>query len=142
MSDAAEETEPDLTLGWRLRMAMEHAGMTALDIASEMEIDRTTVARWIHDETVPKRIYLRAWADRCGVSYTWLADEPAPKPAGRRAVPDNKTYTGRGRKPPRKGAETHSYPQKPWHRLPKVNLDLAPLKALEHSWWVAPASAR
>lgn len=116
MSATQENTIPPLTLGWRLQMAMKHADLNALDMAREMEVGRDTVARWLHDETIPHRLFLQAWADRCGVSYEWLTDDSDPKvargtrePAGRKPVTDNKDSQERRRRPARKRADNHSY---------------------------------
>lgn len=153
MSAIEQQTEPQLTLGWRLRMAMEHAGLTAIDMARELEMGRDTVGRWVHDETVPKRIYLRAWAERTNVSYEWLVDEPAPKAtrgtrgtAGRGQVTDNKKSPERGRRPSRRRADNHSYqrncgPKNTFGNL-SFHLDCTPVTQLDHSLWVAPATGR
>ena len=69
---------PPLTLGWRMRMAMEAADYTALEIAQELEVSRDTVARWIHDTTVPHRVFLQEWARLCDVPYDWLVDGQSP----------------------------------------------------------------
>lgn len=69
---------PEVTLGWRLRMAMEMADRRAEDMAEELGVHRGTISRWTHDIGKPPRpIYLRHWADLCGVKYEWLAGEHA-----------------------------------------------------------------
>lgn len=68
-----DQTPPELTLGWRLRMALEHAGLTAAEMMTTLGIEsRDTMAAWTHDRRVPKKAYLRQWAMRCGVPFEWL----------------------------------------------------------------------
>lgn len=79
MSDiAANDGIPEITLGWRLRMAMEKAGLKADYMAAELGVHRGTITRWTHDFGSPPRpIYLRHWAELCQVRYEWLAGEHA-----------------------------------------------------------------
>lgn len=79
MSDiAANDGIPEITLGWRLRMAMEKAGLKADYMAAELGVHRGTITRWTHDIGSPPRpIYLRHWAELCQVRYEWLAGEHA-----------------------------------------------------------------
>lgn len=69
-------TIPPLTLGWRLRMAIEHAGIPAGRLAEELSIDRGTLTRWMHDKyrRPINPLFLRAIAERCGVPYEWLVE--------------------------------------------------------------------
>lgn len=127
MQNAATGAEsPELTPGWRMRMALEHAGVSFQEMADELQVSRQTLTRWTHDEIEPKRVYLRAWAEKTGVSFEWLAGEeeitvtslqlvtsqpgrssPSPKarpvaatgrkPARREQVTDNKYYRGKRR---------------------------------------------
>jgi transcriptional regulator with XRE-family HTH domain len=75
MSDiATNDGIPEITLGWRLRMAMERAGLKAEQMAEELGVHRGTITRWTHDIGKPPRpIYLQRWADLCKVSYAWLS---------------------------------------------------------------------
>lgn len=73
---------PELTLGWRLRMAMERANLKAEDMAEQLGVHRGTISRWAHDIGKPPRaIYLQRWAELCQVRYEWLAGEHA-RPTG------------------------------------------------------------
>ncbi len=64
---------PEITLGWRLRIALERADIKADDMARELGVHRGTITRWTHDiGRQPRPIYLQRWADICGVSYGWL----------------------------------------------------------------------
>jgi transcriptional regulator with XRE-family HTH domain len=66
---------PTLTLGWRLRMAIEHAEVKVSEIAAACDVTRGTVSRWTHDEGAPPRDgFLRVIAMRCGVPYLWIKD--------------------------------------------------------------------
>lgn len=77
MNDAADRDVPPLTLGWRLRMAMESAHLKAEDMADMLGVHRGTITRWTHDVgSPPKRIYLERWASLCQVRYEWLAALP------------------------------------------------------------------
>lgn len=84
---------PEWTLGWRLQRALAHAGITTNDIATELEVSRATISRWINDHGAPPRaIYVKEWALRCGVPYEWIqhgAPESDPDiSAGERAFWD------------------------------------------------------
>ena len=68
-----EGAVPDWTLGWRMQRALAHAGISAGEMAAELEVSRGTLSRWLNDRGArPRAIYLRQWALRCGVSYRWL----------------------------------------------------------------------
>ena len=62
---------PDLTLGWRLKMALgEHK---AEWIADQLGVGRQTVSRWMSDRgAAPRRAYLMQWALLTGVDVDWL----------------------------------------------------------------------
>lgn len=78
------------TLGWRLRWAIEHARLDVQEAAKKIEVSRTTLSRWAHDDIVPKQIFLLALADLCGVNRDWLVTGrglplgEAPEPPGPR----------------------------------------------------------
>jgi transcriptional regulator with XRE-family HTH domain len=64
---------PELTLGWRLNMALRHGNIEIQQMADYLEVGRTTISRWIHDHGAsPRTLYLKEWALRCGVDYHWL----------------------------------------------------------------------
>src|SRR5690349_4653561 len=87
----AQHRAPEVTLGWRLRMALEFAGIKADDMARELGVHRGTITRWTHDVgAAPRGIYLRQWAELCEVPFTWLAGEP-----GHRRASDNRQRSGR-----------------------------------------------
>jgi transcriptional regulator with XRE-family HTH domain len=72
-NDATNGPVPEITLGWRLRIALERADIKADDMAKELGVHRGTITRWTHDiGREPRPIYLQRWADICGVPYAWL----------------------------------------------------------------------
>lgn len=77
---------PELTLGWRLQMALGE--MKVQDMADTLGVNRATVGRWMHDKGAPpKRAYIMQWAMATGVPMSWLEHgiEPTstPGPEGR-----------------------------------------------------------
>jgi len=81
MSEATVTTHqgqiPAWTLGWKLKRALDHAGLSAQEMAAELGVHVGTVSRWMNDRETPRRAYVMAWALRCGVSFGWLTeDEP------------------------------------------------------------------
>lgn len=69
---AADGAVPSLTLGWRMKMALEHAGVSSGDMADYLEVSRHTITRWTGDKGPVKRSTLRLWSMRTGVSMSWL----------------------------------------------------------------------
>jgi transcriptional regulator with XRE-family HTH domain len=86
MTDIAHMEVPAITLGWRLRISLERAGLKAEDMAVRLDVHRGTISRWMHDDVAPRPIYLREWARICRVPYAWLAGD---------AAADNGLGTGR-----------------------------------------------
>jgi transcriptional regulator with XRE-family HTH domain len=79
-NDAAKERTviPEVTLGWRLRIALEAADIKADEMARILDVHRGTITRWTHDiGRPPRRVYLEKWAEITGVSYAWLAGDAA-----------------------------------------------------------------
>jgi transcriptional regulator with XRE-family HTH domain len=72
MQHAAEV--PPWTQGWRMRRALDHAGITVETMISDLGISRGTASRWLHDKGPVRDIYLKQWALRCGVAFAWLKD--------------------------------------------------------------------
>ena len=76
---------PILTFGWRLRLALDNAGMTLSELAEEIEMSRETVSLWANDHAEPrKEMYYRELARILACDYTWLrtGHAPSPKPPG------------------------------------------------------------
>ncbi len=71
---------PELSLGRRMRLALDHAGMTSIDMADYLEVHKGTLSRWLNDQSPVRRSMLRLWAFRTGVSLHWLETGMAPQP--------------------------------------------------------------
>lgn len=67
---------PEVTLGWRLRMAMEKAGLSREYMAARLGVRPGTITRWTHDESPVRYVYLERWADLCDVPLPWLVSGP------------------------------------------------------------------
>jgi transcriptional regulator with XRE-family HTH domain len=78
MTDIAHAEVPAITLGWRLRISLERAGLKAEDMAVQLNVHRGTISRWMHDDVTPRPIYLREWARICRVPAEWLMGDTAP----------------------------------------------------------------
>ena len=66
-------TLPELTLGWRLKMALDSGGVTAREMADRLGVTRQTISRWMGDKGRPPHLtYLRAWAEYTDVPFGWL----------------------------------------------------------------------
>ena len=81
MSTAAHGTIPELTLGWRMKMALGE--MKVQEIADALGVNRATVGRWMRDDGArPRRAYLLQWAIMTGVDPVWLETgvEPSDGP--------------------------------------------------------------
>lgn len=74
---------PELTKGWRLRMAREHAELSATDIADRLEVSQTRVSVWERDHRPIPRVYLKEWAAICRVPVDWLETGCAPSDSNR-----------------------------------------------------------
>lgn len=74
--DFAEE--PELTLGWRIQMALDHGGLKHKDLMDRFEVSRDTVSRWCRDiAPEPKKFVQNEIAVMCGVSARWLMNGPS-----------------------------------------------------------------
>lgn len=71
--------EPELTLGWRIQMALDEGGLKHNDLMEKFEVSRQTVSRWCRDVGAPpKKFMLNEIAVMCGVSARWLINGPGP----------------------------------------------------------------
>lgn len=74
---------PEVTLGWRIRIALDHGNLKHDDLMKEFEVSRDTVSRWCRDVgPAPKKFILNQIAVMCGVSPRWLIDGTEPPPPG------------------------------------------------------------
>lgn len=70
---AHQPAVPRWTLGWRLQRALAHGGVSVHEMASELQVSRGTLSRWMADRGPdPRDVYLKQWALRTGVPYPWL----------------------------------------------------------------------
>ena len=73
MSESPHEAGvPEWTLCWRLQRSLAYAALSVEQIAGELGVSRSSVSRWLNDRAQPRTAYLKVWALRCGVPYTWL----------------------------------------------------------------------
>ena len=73
--------EPELTLGWRIQMALDKGNLKQADLMSKFEVSRGTVSRWCRDiAPAPKKFVLNEIAVMCGVPARWLIDGESSKP--------------------------------------------------------------
>lgn len=64
---------PSLTLGRRLKLALDSSDVSAQDMAEALEVSRQTVSRWMKDRGArPRRVYVAHWALLTGVDPDWL----------------------------------------------------------------------
>ena len=61
-----------LTLGQRLRVAMEWANLEPIDMAGALGRGETTIRNYVAERKPISRGNLVAWAVACGVDVTWL----------------------------------------------------------------------
>lgn len=77
MSTQTHGSVPELTLGWRLQMAL--GDMKVQDMADALGVSRATAGRWMHDKgAAPKRAYILQWALATGVDADWLETGRSP----------------------------------------------------------------
>lgn len=78
MSTQRDERIPQLTLGWRLKMALGDE-VSVQEMADYLDVSRQTVGRWMADKGAPpKRPFIVQWALRTGVSLRWLESGLGP----------------------------------------------------------------
>ncbi|KAA0916428.1 helix-turn-helix domain-containing protein [Dietzia sp. ANT_WB102] len=74
---------PELTLGWRIQMAIDAAGLKQTDLMDYFELSRGTISRWCRDDGVPpKRHQIMQIALMTGVNATWLETGKTPTGGG------------------------------------------------------------
>jgi len=70
-------TIPTLTLGQRLTVSLQHAGMSPEDMARELHCSATTIRNYISGRTRIDWAHQVMWAQITGVSLEWLTT-PTP----------------------------------------------------------------
>ena len=73
---------PPTTVGQRMRIAREYAGLETEAFAQDLGTTRQTVNANERGRTQPRELLLRAWSMRTGVSLHWLKTGEAPPPSG------------------------------------------------------------
>lgn len=68
--------EPEITIAHRLRIAREFAGLEQQELADALDVARGTVSNAELGKRTPRRIMIKAWALRCGVSLDWIENGP------------------------------------------------------------------
>lgn len=68
------EKIPALSLPWRMKMALEDAGIGVAEMGERLGVSRDTISNWINGRIQPRRAFLRVWADECEVDFRWLAE--------------------------------------------------------------------
>lgn len=63
---------PAFELRHRMALALEVAGITRDDIATELDVHRNTISNYLSGRTAPTRAVLIAWHLRTGVPLAWL----------------------------------------------------------------------
>lgn len=70
---------PELTLGWRLRMAIETAGLSSDELGEMLGVSGSAVRRWANGTRAPKRGMLLQTALICQVPAEWLITGKIPE---------------------------------------------------------------
>lgn len=68
----AAAVAPSFELRHRMTLALEVAGITREDMATELGVHRNTISNYISGRTAPTRAVLIAWHLRTGVPLRWL----------------------------------------------------------------------
>lgn len=77
MTTQRSERIPELTLGWRLKMAL--GDMKRDEMAELLGMNPATLSRWMADKgTPPKRAFLAQWALITGVPLAWIENGEVP----------------------------------------------------------------
>lgn len=75
--------EPEVTLGWRIQIALDEGGLKHKDLMEHFEVSRDTVSRWCRNiGAPPKKFIQNEIAVMCGVSSRWLMDGPGTSNRG------------------------------------------------------------
>ena len=83
MSDTEYDRIPPLTLGLRLKMALEWADHSNADVAAELGVSVSTVSRWMNNKDAPPpRGMIKAWADFTHCDFQWLLTGDQPPDGG------------------------------------------------------------
>lgn len=100
---------PEFTLGWRMRLAIESAGMSVQQMADTLGYSRSSISRWLNDQDEPRAAIKAQWALLTGVDRDWLeqghgSSAPPPPRGGGEPAPS----TALGQLTTRKRARTQA----------------------------------
>lgn len=73
-----ERVIPELTLGWRLRMARARSKMTTREFAKEIGVSHGTITSAELDQRAVRPITIKMWAIATGVDLEWLETGATP----------------------------------------------------------------
>lgn len=79
---------PELTLGWRLKMALSSGGVSRKAMAEQLGYEETQLSRWTSDKAIPRKGVISQWALTTGVNRTWLETGDG-SPTGPDGLPDD-----------------------------------------------------
>jgi transcriptional regulator with XRE-family HTH domain len=60
------------TIGERIAWALEQSGKRENQLAAEIDVHQTTIARWLSGRRVPETLQVAPLADALGVNVRWL----------------------------------------------------------------------
>lgn len=71
------------TRGERIQMILDEIGLSQADLAREMNVERATVNKWIHNSTSDMRLDNLLWLeDKYGYFMRWIISGKGPKKIG------------------------------------------------------------
>jgi hypothetical protein len=82
MTIQTERAIPTLTLGQRLTVSMEYAGMKPETLAPQMRCSAATIRNYIAGRTRIDYAHMRLWAEITRVDLDWLTGEADPVTRG------------------------------------------------------------
>lgn len=93
MSTEPQSAVPELTLGWRLKMALSHGKVSRREMAAHLGYEESALSRWMSDKLTPRNGVLSQWALATNVDPEWLrtgvgTPGPNPDPGGPRQSKD------------------------------------------------------
>ncbi len=63
---------PKMTLGLRMMVAMEAAGLTSGEMAKRLKVSRHSVSGWLHGRHQPNHATLERWSEICDVDLDYI----------------------------------------------------------------------